>query len=148
MVDKSQRLQPVIRVADDRERKAAQAFGEARQVAANQEGRLNDLKTYRQEYISRFESLGRAGLTGAQIRDYQRFLEQLDRAIQQQEQAVSQARSQVEDSKASWVNKNTKATAIRNVADRFRRSEEQQAARADQKETDNRRPGNFGKLTE
>lgn len=144
MTDKSKRMQPIVRVADQRERQAAQALGDARSAAAQQESRLNDLRNYRQEYVSRFEAQGRGGLNGAQLRDYQRFLEQLDRAIGQQEQAVHNAQQNVDGSKQEWVTKNTKATAIHHVVDRFRRAEAYTASRNEQKDTDNRRPPQVG----
>lgn len=144
MAEKSKRMQPIVRVADQRERQAAQALGDARGVAAQQESRLTDLRNYRQEYVNRFEALGRTGITGAQIREYQRFLDQLDRAISQQEQTLIKAQQAVDGSKQEWVNKNTKATAIRNVVDRFQKAEAYSAARSEQKDTDNRRPPQSG----
>ncbi|MBI2380942.1 MAG: flagellar export protein FliJ [Gammaproteobacteria bacterium] len=140
MVEQSKRMQPVSRIADQRERKAAQAFGDARQAASHQEQRLNELRSYRQEYVERFEAQGRSGLSGAQVRDYQRFIDQLDRAIAQQEDALRKARESLQGSKQEWLNKNTKATAIRNVVGRFRRNEAHQGERAEQKEVDNRPP--------
>lgn len=139
-MDKSKRMQPISRIVDQRERKAAQAFGDARAEASEQETRLSDLRSYRQEYMNRFEAQGRDGLTGAQVRDYQRFLDQLDKAIVQQEQTCEQAKSAVRGSKQAWVAKNTKATALRNVVSRFRQAEAYGAARGEQKEADNRRP--------
>lgn len=140
MVEKSQRMKPVVKVADQRERKAAQDFGDARQAASRQETRLAELRAYRLEYLGRFEAQGRDGLNGAQIREYQRFIEQLDRAIAQQEQAVQTAVSAAQGSKQSWLEKNIKANAVRNVVDRFRQAESLRSSRAEQKESDARRP--------
>lgn len=139
MVDKSKRMQPVSRIADQRERQAAQAFGEARQAASQLEQRLQDLRAYRQEYLERFEEQGRRGLSGAQVRDFRRFIDQLDRAIAQQEEALSQAHDRLQGSKKEWQTKSTKATAIRNVVNRFRQNEAQASERREQKENDNRR---------
>ena len=66
-MNRSERLQPVARLADKQERTAAQALGEARQAQVSEEQRLQELLSYRLEYIADFQRRGRAGLNGVEL---------------------------------------------------------------------------------
>ena len=55
---KSKRLEPVARIAENRERRAATELAKARQRLEEQEARLRELTSYRDDYSRRFQEAG------------------------------------------------------------------------------------------
>ncbi|NQD38035.1 flagellar export protein FliJ [Permianibacter sp. IMCC34836] len=137
-MNRSERLQPVAKLADKQERSAAQALGEARQAQVSEETRLQELIVYRQEYISDFQRRGRAGLNGIELQQFQQFLNQLDKAIEQQQQRIRSALTQVEQRVGQWQQRATKAKAINNVVGNLQQSENRQTDKREQAVQDDR----------
>lgn len=135
---RSERLQPVARLADKQERSAAQALGEAKQAQVSEEQRLLELQTYRQEYVADFQRRGRSGLNGIELQQFQQFLGQLDRAIEQQQQRIRGAVVQVEQRTGQWQQRASKAKAINNVVGNLQQSEVRQADKREQAVQDDR----------
>lgn len=135
---RSERLQPVARLADKQERSAAQALGEARQTQTSEEQRLRELQAYRLEYIADFQRRGRSGLNGVELQQFQQFLSQLDRAIEQQQQRIHGAVAQVEQRTGQWQQRASKAKAIGNVVGSLQQSENRQADKREQAVQDDR----------
>ena len=88
---RSKRLEPVVRVAENRKQQAAKALGESQSALQQAEQRLDELKNYREEYIRRFHTNGAQGMSAVQMGDYRLFLSNLSRAIEQQVELVNQA---------------------------------------------------------
>lgn len=137
-MSRSERLQPVAKLADKQERSAAQALGEARQAQVSEEQRLQELLAYRLEYVSDFQRRGRAGLNGIELQQFQQFLNQLDRAIEQQQQRIRGASAQVEQRTGQWQNRATKAKAINNVVGNLQQAELRQSDKREQAVQDDR----------
>lgn len=137
-MSRSERLQPVAKLADKQERSAAQALGEARQAQVSEEQRLQELLAYRLEYVSDFQRRGRAGLNGIELQQFQQFLNQLDRAIEQQQQRIRGASAQVEQRTGQWQHRATKAKAINNVVGNLQQAELRQSDKREQAVQDDR----------
>lgn len=133
---KSKRFQPVVRVAEVREKQAASALGEAQAQLQSQIARLEELQHYQEDYFARFQSSARQGLPAARIQDFQRFLENLKRAIQQQETLVQIATRTVEQRKQFWYAIRGKLKSYDNVMERYIHEEHIQQDKREQKETD------------
>jgi len=137
-MNRSERLQPVAKLAGKQEQSAAQALGDARQVQVGEEKRLEELMLYRQEYVIDFQRRGRAGLNGSDLQQFQQFLNQLDRAILQQQQRIQGAVTQVEHRVGQWQQRATKAKAIGNAVGNLQQAEVRQNDKRDQAVQDDR----------
>ncbi len=133
---KSTRLQPVVKVAENREQQAAKALGDSQAVLTQAEQRLADLKQYREEYIQRFHTAGAAGMAAAQMEDYQKFLHKLSMAIKQQVQIVAQAVSFMEQKRQAWFQTRGKTKMLDNVVSRYQATEQRETERKAQNEQD------------
>lgn len=133
---KSDRLQPVQRLSESREQDAAKALGDSNRAVSEQEQRLADLESYREEYARYYQQRGEAGVTAAKLMELQRFLHNLNKAIEQQQQVVAMAREHSEQSKQQWNTARGKRQALGKVAERYREEEQRNAARQEQKEND------------
>lgn len=137
-MNRSDRLQPVVKFAHRKEQDAAQAFGDAQQTASNEQKKLNELMQYRAEYIADFQRKGRAGVTGSAMQQFQHFLARLDDAIAQQTQRVNGASVHVQQANQQWQEKLTRSRALNNATSTIKQQERQHADRLEQKANDER----------
>lgn len=134
----SKRLQPVQRVAQSRENEAARELGDSQRRVRDQEAKLGDLKRYHQEYLERFETTARQGMSAKQMQEYRVFLEKLDRAIKEQERVVQASKSECVNRKEQWQQKHVRTQALGKVMDRFRSAERKEVDKREQAEIDDR----------
>lgn len=135
---KSKRLEPVVKVAESREQQAARALGDAQGKLADAEARLTELKSYREEYIARFQHAGAAGMGAVRMEDYQKFLHKLSMAIEQQKQLIAQAARGVEEKRRLWYMSRSKVQMLDTVVSRYQAEEQRHADRKEQGELDER----------
>ncbi len=138
---RTQRIQPVQRIVDDREKESAKAVALARAKVAEAEGKLAELGRYRDDYQRGFQKEAAGGASGLRLRDFRLFLARLDEALRQQEQVVLRARAEVEQQLRLWIESQRRAKALGIVVDKWRGEERRAADRQDQRETDERAAG-------
>ncbi|HKJ08567.1 MAG TPA: flagellar export protein FliJ [Gammaproteobacteria bacterium] len=135
---RSKRMQPVVRVAEDRERRAAQALGDAQRRLAENEGKLVELIGYREQYAQGFNTAGGVGLDARRLHEYRVFLERLGTAISQQSEVVEQLRRDCEHVRRRWLETRTHAQALDKVTERYRQAERKAQERLEQHDSDER----------
>ena len=133
---RSQRMQPIVRLAGNREEQAAQSLARAQQHLAEQEAKLENLADYRGEYRQQVVGAGSQGLNGRQVRGFQGFLNQLDQAVEGQRQVIERARLEVEERRRIWLAARVECQRMDLVIERFESEELRVVARREQKETD------------
>ena len=134
----SKRLKPVQRIAETREQKAARHMGQARKTLQEEETKLSQLQQYHQEYLMRFASAAKKGISAPQLQEYRRFLEKLDETVRQQQAVVAARQADHATTRDSWRQKRTRTQALNKVVDRYRKQELKTADRNEQKESDER----------
>ena len=132
----SDRLKPVRRVAQSKERDAARVLGDAQRALKDQESRLEQLRLFHREYQQRFDAAARGGMSAKQLQEFQAFMAKLHSAIEEQERAVEASRREKSRKKDHWQQRYTRSQAIGKVMERYRDAEGKQRERRDQKETD------------
>jgi flagellar FliJ protein len=142
---KSDRLKPVQRLSESREQNAARALGESNQAVEAQEQRLSELEEYRSEYYKYVQERGANGVTAGKLQDLQRFLNNLNMAIEQQKQVVEMARQEREQMKGLWQQAHGKHQALSNVVERYREDERLEDGKREQKDIDEHAQGKRGK---
>ena len=135
---RSKRMQPVQQLAQSRERSAVQKLGLSQQHLQAQEAKLEELRSYRDQYAKAFEASGGAGLGAARMRDYRIFLNRLGEAISQQEALIAQCQAQHEQTRRQWMASRNQSRAVDKLVDRYRSQEDRQQQRTEQKEQDDR----------
>jgi len=135
---RSRRLEPVVKVAENREQQAARSLGDAQSALNQAQQRLDELENYRKEYIQRFHTTGAVGMSAVQMGDYRLFLSNLSRAIEQQAGLVKQAAAAVEQQRQQWFARRGKVKMLGNVVSRFQTEEQRVADRKEQLEQDER----------
>ncbi|MFW6191288.1 MAG: flagellar export protein FliJ [Thiohalospira sp.] len=138
MADRSERIQPVARLADNRESRAAKELAEAQQRLEQQRQQLTNLHGYQAEYRQALRIAGRQGLRAQQVRDFRRFLTQVDQAIAGQQQVVERAEADVEQARRKWLAARTETRRVETLQSWYAEEENQREQRQEQKETDER----------
>lgn len=132
---RSKRMEPVARLAANRQMDAVRVMGERQQSLDEQLRRLDELNAYRDEYARRFED-GTQSMVGLNVRDYRLFLSRLNIAIEQQAVEVERARAAFEESRGAWRESRVHRDAVQKAIDRFQVEERHQAERNEQSDND------------
>lgn len=135
---KSQRLRPVVKITEKKERSAAITVAENKRVLDEQMSKLEHLKTYLDEYRGVFRAQGEAGFTVQRMQEYRIFLSNLEAAVAQQQLIVKNYQELYENSINIWRISRGKVKALDTVIARHEKKERQEDIRRDQKELDDR----------
>ncbi|MBI3771267.1 MAG: flagellar export protein FliJ [Gammaproteobacteria bacterium] len=142
---KSKRFTPIVDLAHDAERKAAESLGASLKKYEQAINRLSDLKQYHNEYVRQFSLVGKTGMPSAKAVDYRLFLEKLKQAIEQQEKSIEQALLDLDRSKAFWFSQRGRSKALDNVLARYvadERKIQEKREQIEQDERNSREPAN------
>ena len=129
------------RHADYQLRDAALALSHAHEELRRQQESLQQLVSYRDEYGRDFRLHGESARDAAWLRNYQIFITQLNRGIDQQTGVVNECQRRVDDAREKWEAANQKARALDNAVARIRRDEQRGEQRREQRLADDRVPG-------
>ena len=110
-------------------------MGEAGRKVADLERQLQQLTTYRDEYVTN-SSAGCGTMDAVKLQNYRSFLERLGEAVRQQLTLVDRARAEYENRRLEWSAKRIEAESLGRVIDRFRKEEQHAAEQREQREGD------------
>jgi flagellar protein FliJ len=122
-MNSSQRLKPIKKLADNKEKIAAQDLGKSVEQKHQNINKLSQLIEYRAEYVASMGIKTQQGISGDLLHQYHQFLTKLDTAIEQQKLVVSQSEQMVTQSQEKWRTDNSRASAISKVIKTIRGKE-------------------------
>jgi flagellar FliJ protein len=132
---KSKRFEPIQEIASTSAKDLSRAMGEAGRKVADIESQLEQLKSYRDEYV-RNSTQSAAAMDAVKLQNYRSFLERLGEALRQHLKSLETARAEYERRRALWSEKRVEAESLSRVVDRFRKEEQNVADRREQREGD------------
>jgi flagellar protein FliJ len=132
---KSKRFEPIQEIASNSAQDLSRAMGEAALKVADLERQLQQLQTYRDEYL-RNSSQSAASIDAVKLQNYRSFLDRLGEALRQHLKSLDAARSEYERRRALWSEKRIEAESLGRAVDRFRKEERHVADRREQREGD------------
>lgn len=95
-------LDTLIDLATTATDEAAKRLGLAIRAGDEAQNKLTMLLQYREDYAARFQSNLSAGMSPADYRNFQLFMQKLDTAITGQEQIVANAQRRIAQEQAAW----------------------------------------------
>jgi len=110
-------------------------MSEAARKVADLERQLEQLQSYRDEYV-RNSAQGIGAIDAVKLQNYRTFLDRLGEAMRQHEKSLQAARAEHERRHAAWSEKRIEAESLGRVVDRFRKEEQHEADRREQREGD------------
>lgn len=135
---KSQRLTPILGLAENREKDAAAAFAKQLQKVESQRGNLESLHGFRASYTERFRQSGETGISVQQMLEYRVFLEKINGVIQEQEQVLARAELELERARRAWEGAHQHTLGMQKLVETARGDERRRDARREQAEMDER----------
>jgi len=132
---RSKRFEPIRDIVSMSATDLSRAMGEAGRRVADLERQLEQLKTYRDEYVKK--SIQDDGTMDAvKLQNYRSFLGRLGDAIRQQMTLLDHARAEFENRRLEWSAKRIEAESLGRAIERFRSEERRDADRREQREGD------------
>ena len=128
---RTKRMAPVLDMALDEERKAARTLGECQRQLDEAGARLGDLKYYAGEYEKGWLQRGSQGVGRDWLLNYQRFMSQMQSAIEQQQQTLAWHQQALERAREAWRHRYQRVEALRKLIERY---QQEARARADKQE--------------
>ncbi|MEH6493199.1 MULTISPECIES: flagellar export protein FliJ [Halopseudomonas] len=127
------RLIPVLDMALEEERKAATVLGQCQKQLDEAQTRLRDLEYYCGEYAKGWTQRGGQGVGREWLMNYQRFMAQMEVALEQQRQTVSWNSQSIDKARENWRQRYQRLEALRKLIEKYRQEAQARADRQEQK---------------
>lgn len=131
-MNRSRRIDPLLRRAQETQDARARALAERQNALETHLSRLEELRRYADEYANQPPPITNA----AALSNRHAFLDRLDGAVQQQLQTVDQNRSKVEAERARLLLASRDTRMLEQLAASYRAQEQQLEDRRDQRTMD------------
>ena len=132
------RLQPILELAESREKEAAQALGVALGKLEEARKGMSNLEGFRHDYGERFRRGGESGFSVPQLAEFRAFLGKIDQAVQDQEKVVENLRQEIETRRRAWQDAHGHTLGLQKLLEKIRAEETQREIKQEQKELDER----------
>jgi flagellar protein FliJ len=132
---KSKRFEPIQEIASSSANELSGAMAEAGRRVADLERQLEQLKSYRDEYVRNSAQNG-AAMDAVKLQNYRSFLDRLGEALRQHSKNLDIARAEYEKRRVKWSEKRIEAESLGRAVERFRTEERYAAERREQREGD------------
>jgi flagellar FliJ protein len=132
---KSKRFEPIQEIASSSANDLSRSMAESGRKVADLEHKLEQLQTYRDEYV-RNSAQANGAIDAVKLQNYRSFLDRLGEALNQQLKSLDIARKEFEKRRAQWSEKRVEAESLNRVVDRFRKEEQHAADRNEQRDGD------------
>ncbi|MCP1626570.1 flagellar export protein FliJ [Pseudomonas nitroreducens] len=133
---RAERLAPVVDMALKAEREAARQLGQLQGQLQQAQRKLAELERYRYDYQQQWISNGQQGVSGQWLINYQRFLAQLEGAVEQQNRSVAFHETNVGKARVIWQEKYARLEGLRKLVERYREEARLAADKYEQKQLD------------
>jgi flagellar FliJ protein len=132
---RSKRFEPIQEIVSTSATELSRAMGEAARRVADLERQLEQLKTYRDDYVT--NSTGsRGAMDAVKLQNYRSFIDRLGEVQRQHLVKLNVARAEYEQRRLQWSEKRIEAESLGRVIDRFRKEELHAAEQREQREGD------------
>ncbi|NOV28640.1 flagellar export protein FliJ [Methylomonas sp. ZR1] len=114
---KSQRLKVIIDLHARQEHDALQALGICQQKLQEQQAQLENLQSYRLDYLGKFAVRQQAGINISQLMEFRAFADKLDQAIESQQQTVSNHEREMQRARKRWEEAHQRTKSLQKVSE-------------------------------
>ncbi|NOQ80955.1 MAG: flagellar export protein FliJ [Methylophaga sp.] len=138
MVKRSQRLQVIVDLKINQEKKYLEALGKQQNIKVQKETQLNSLKSYRQDYRGKNEHLIKSGISVMQLMEFRAFMGKMDKAIEGEEVTLKSLDSELERLRKNWEEAHMYTQGMQKIQGNARSNEQKQEEKKEQLEMDDR----------
>jgi flagellar FliJ protein len=127
------RLKFVLAMAEEKEKKDLQTWGQYQQRLVQEQEKLSQLEQYMLEYRTSLTSQQAVSIQGGQIQNTIAFIEQIKEASGHQESQINLVQQQAEGAKRVYLQARAKAEALRKLIEKLSQQLTAVAEKQDQK---------------
>ena len=136
MMKRSQRMKPVLAVAQRSEDVTLQAYGRSQQQLAAAEHKLKQLTDYQQDYASGLHVVSSQLVDLAQLQARRHFMTKLQGAISAQQAEVARCQQHVAQARLAWLKTRSHSQSMNKLTERYQHEEHQLRERQAQRQSD------------
>ena len=114
----SKQLQMVAKWELEKEEKAASAYQQAQAYVTENQQRLDGLLQYRTDYFHKIQEKAAGGLEALSFTHHKSFITKLDKACEQQQNIINDAKKAAEQRKGQWLEQQKKRKAVEMLLDK------------------------------
>lgn len=114
----SRQLKLVAKWELEKEEKAATSYQQAQAFVVQNQERLDGLVQYRTDYFHKIQEKGKGGLEALSFTHHKSFITKLDKACEQQQLIINDAKKAAEQRKAQWLEQQKKRKAVDMLLDK------------------------------
>lgn len=129
-------LQPLMKLAQHRNDSATRNLGLLNKQQQNAQQNLDTLLEYRKDYQTRLQEATRNGMSPADLRNFQQFINKLDEAISQQLKLVEQSKASTQAGRNEFDTTRRKLKSFDMLQQRHIEEQKKIAERSEQKALD------------
>lgn len=129
-------LQPLVHLAQQKNEAATRKLGQLNQLEQAAQSKLDTLMQYRKDYQTRFQEAAQNGMSQADMRNFQNFIQRLDDAITQQRNTTEQAHHSVQTGREELQEAQRKMKSFDTLAQRHLDGEKKLEAKIEQRQQD------------
>ncbi|GGF52540.1 flagellar export protein FliJ [Alteromonas lipolytica] len=111
-------LATVLKMEQDKEKAALQAFRLAEDYHQQQRAKLTSLQQYRVEYVRQIQQEGSGGVTASHYQQRLSFVGKLDKACEQQGHIIAQCKMAVDQRRSQWLTQQRRRQAVEKLIDK------------------------------
>ena len=132
---RTQRLQPVVRHTNKKERQALQQVAQSQAELEIEKGRLAQLQDYKIEYLQK-KKYDIGVFTPHELQQFNRFMQQLDQTIERQMDLVDLRQQELEEKRKLWTATRIDSKKMHKVVEKLQKQETLELERKEQKALD------------
>ena len=135
-IKKSQRLEVVVDLREEQEKKALQTLGECQRRHLEMQTQLENLHSYRREYQQQYQELAHSGVCIRKLLDFRAFIEKLDQAVHTQQQQLQAAMDELQEKRQKWQAAHHQTLGMHKIHEAALLEEQQFLRKREQQEMD------------
>ena len=129
-------IETLVDLSTQQSEEAAKRLGQALRLSEQAQEKLSLLHSYREEYLVQLQQRLGQGMTAAAHLNFLKFIQNLDRAVDQQAQSVAASRQAVENERGQWQQCERKRLSYDTLSRRAQQERLHKENRREQKQTD------------
>ena len=133
---KSQRLQTIVDLKARQENKDRFALAEEQEKRRQKEAQLNNLISYREDYLKKNEKLLKSGISVMQLMEFRAFIEKIEKAIAGEEAGLLAIDNELGRLKKAWEEAHHQTHNMQKIQTNAQIIERKQSEKKEQLEMD------------
>jgi flagellar export protein FliJ len=130
-VKRTERLKPVVSHTDKKEREALQSMATCKNELEMELSKVGQLESYKTEYLNKQSQINMT-YSSFELREFLRFIDQLDQTINRQSEVVEIRRKALDQKRKIWQSTRINSKVMHKVVDNINKVERLQEDKTEQ----------------